>query len=168
MADAHNICHTNPIMTPAINLAKKLKINFKIHNYQHDEGSHSYGLEAAEKLDVVAAKIFKTLVIQLDKNTLAVAIIPVNTQLNMKLLAKSLHAKKATMANTNDVLRSTGYILGGVSPLAQKKTLPTIIDSSVELLETVYVSAGRRGLEIELSPNDLKKLCNAKYAIITT
>ena len=153
-------------MTPAINLAKQAKIAFTVHQYQHDD-NQDYGHEAVKKLNVTANRIYKTLVAQLDKNILAIAIIPVTTQLNMKLFAKSLRAKKALMANTNDVLRSTGYILGGVSPLAQKKALVTLIDSTAQQLETMFVSAGKRGLEIELAPCDLIKLCNAQFAAIS-
>jgi Cys-tRNA(Pro)/Cys-tRNA(Cys) deacylase len=154
-------------MTPAINLAKQSKIAFTIHQYQHDDNNKDYGQEVADKLNIAANRIYKTLVVQLDNKILAVAIIPVTKQLNMKLFAKSLKAKKALMANSNDVLRSTGYILGGVSPLAQKKALATVIDSSAEQLESMFVSAGKRGLEIELTPNDLIQLCHAQFSAIS-
>lgn len=147
-------------MTPGINIAKKAKINHKVHEYQHDASSESYGLEASEKLGVQASRVFKTLVVSLDSKELVVAVIPVSSLLSMKLVAKAVGAKKAKMADQLDVERSTGYVLGGVSPLGQKKRLKTIIDSSAKDHSTVYVSAGRRGLEIELSPNDLIKLVN--------
>lgn len=151
-------------MTPGINIAKKAKINHKVHEYQHDSSSESYGLEAAEKLGAHASRVFKTLVISLDSKELVVAVIPVSSLLSMKLVAKVVGAKKAKMAEQSEVERSTGYVLGGVSPLGQKKRLKTVIDSSAKDHSTVYVSAGRRGLEIELSPNDLVKLVNGTLA----
>ncbi|WP_020414907.1 Cys-tRNA(Pro) deacylase [Microbulbifer variabilis] len=153
-------------MTPAINAAKKAKITFKVYEYTHNSSSESYGLEAAEKLGVAEAKIFKTLVVILDNKELAVGIVPVSSMLNMKRIAKAAGAKKATMAAKSDVERSTGYVLGGVSPLGQKKRLKTIIDSSAKNYATVYVSAGRRGLEIELAPNDLVSLVNGVFSKI--
>ena len=138
-------------MTPGINVAKKNKITHKVHEYTHDSSSESYGLEAAEKLGVPVARVFKTLVVSLDNKELAVGVIPVSSMLSMKLMAKVTGAKKATMASQSEVERSTGYVLGGVSPLGQKNRLKTIIDSSVKNHSTVYVSAGRRGLEIEFS-----------------
>jgi Cys-tRNA(Pro)/Cys-tRNA(Cys) deacylase len=145
-------------MTPAIKAAKKNKISFKTHEYCHDESTESYGLEAAQKIGVSEHRVFKTLVVSLDSKELAVGVIPVSAMLSMKLIAKTLGAKKASMADKSDVERSTGYVLGGVSPLGQKKRLRTIIDSSAEHCSTIYVSAGRRGLEIELIPDDLSKL----------
>ena len=153
-------------MTPAIDLVKQQGITYTVHYYQHDPASTSYGLEAAEKLGLNPAQVFKTLVLQLDTKQLAVALLPVNQQLSMKLVAKALGAKKAEMANASDVMRSTGYVLGGVSPLGQKKVLPTLIDSSATQFSTIYVSAGKRGLEIELAAADLAKLLNASIASI--
>lgn len=151
-------------MTPAINIAKNKNITHKVHEYVHDSSNKSYGLEAAEQLRVPVDRVFKTLVVKLNNNELAVAIIPVSTMLNMKLIAKAAGAKKATMSAPAEVERSTGYVLGGVSPLGQKKKLKTIIDSSAKKHSTIYVSAGRRGLEIELSPDDLVTLVNGKLA----
>jgi len=153
-------------MTPAIIAAKKNKVSHKIHEYSHDESSQSYGLEAAEKMGVAAERIFKTLVVSLDSKELVVGVIPVSSMLSMKLIAKAAGAKKAAMADKSDVERSTGYVLGGVSPLGQKKRLRTIIDSSAESYSTIYVSAGRRGLEIELSPDDLSTLTRGTTAEI--
>lgn len=153
-------------MTPGIDVVRKNKITHKVHQYDHDSSSESYGLEAAEKLGVPVARVFKTLVVSLDNTALAVAVIPVSDMLSMKLMAKATGAKKATMAAKSDVERATGYVLGGVSPLGQKKRLRTIIDSSVKNQHTVYVSAGRRGLEIELSPDDLASLVNGVLARI--
>lgn len=153
-------------MTPGINLVKKAKITHKIHEYSHDESSESYGLEAAEKMGVAEDRVFKTLVVALDNNDLVVGILPVSSLLSMKLIAKVLGAKKAVMADKADVERSTGYVLGGVSPLGQKKRLKTVIDSSAKNYSTIYVSAGRRGLEIELAPDDLIKLTSGLLAKI--
>jgi len=153
-------------MTPAINAAKKNRVAHKIHEYDHDESNESYGLEAAEKMGVPAERVFKTLVISLDNEELVVGVIPVDSMLSMKLIAKAAGGKRAAMAGKADVERSSGYVLGGISPLGQKKRLKTIIDSSAENFSTIYVSAGRRGLEIELSPADLAKLtCGALAAI---
>lgn len=153
-------------MTPAINIVKKLGISHVVHQYAHDQNHKSYGIEAAEKLGLPPEQIFKTLVIMIDKSQLIVAVIPVEEQLSMKLLAKAAGAKKAAMADKNDVQKSTGYILGGVSPIGQKKKLLTFIDSTAQDLEHVYVSAGKRGLEIELSPLDLIKVTGGSFAKI--
>jgi len=153
-------------MTPGINVAKKAKITHKVHEYAHDSSSESYGLEAAEKLGIPESRVFKTLVVSLDSKELAVGVIPVSSMLSMKLIAKAAGAKKAKMAEPSEVERSTGYVLGGVSPLGQKKRLKTIIDSSAKHHSTIYISAGRRGLEIELSPDDLIKLVNGDLAEI--
>ena len=149
-------------MTPAINILKKLKIEHKIHSYEHDESHASFGLEAAEKLNVPADRVFKTLVVKLDNGALAVAVLPVDKMLSMKFIAKSLSAKKAEMADKLEVQRSTGYVLGGVSPLGQKKRLKTIIDASADQHQSIYVSAGKRGLEIELNSQCLASALQAK------
>lgn len=154
-------------MTPAITIAEKSGIAYHIHDYQHDPASSSYGLEAAEKLALPAAQVFKTLVAALDTGELVVAILPVAARLNMKRLARALGAKKAVMAEAVKVERSSGYVLGGVSPLGQKKSLLTVLDDSASGWPTIFVSAGRRGLEIELAPADLEKLTRATLAPIT-
>ncbi|MVF11917.1 Cys-tRNA(Pro) deacylase [Ketobacter sp. MCCC 1A13808] len=151
-------------MTPAIDLAKQAGIEHRVHQYSHDSGSASYGAEAAEKLSLPPQQVFKTLVVQLEPAELVVAVIPVCTQLNMKRLAKVAGAKKAAMADPGAVQRSSGYIMGGVSPLGQKKALRTFIDDSANGFITVFVSAGRRGLEIELSSADLSRLTDAVFA----
>ena len=151
-------------MTPAINIAQKAKVKYRIHEYQHDGTCPSYGLEAAEKLAVPSFQVFKTLIVQLDNHKLVVGIIPVSATLKMKSMAKSMQVKKAAMALARDVERSTGYVLGGVSPLGQKKQLVTLIDASAQDYKTIFVSAGRRGVEIELSPHDLQKLTGARFA----
>lgn len=153
-------------MTPAVNLAKKLKLDYQIHEYQHDPSAESYGLEAADKLGVPAEQVFKTLVVETDANKLAVAILPVSDTLNFKKMAKALGCKKVQMADPKVVERSTGYVLGGVSPLGQKKRLPSVIHQSAAALNTIHVSGGRRGLEIELPPHQLASSLNAKFSDI--
>ena len=111
-------------MTPAINLAKKLKINYQIHEYEHDPSAESYGLEAADKLGLPAEQVFKTLVVETESSKLAVAVLPVVDTLNFKKMAKALGCKKAQMADPKTVERSSGYVLGGVSPLGQKSVYP--------------------------------------------
>lgn len=155
-------------MTPAINSAKHAGIVYQLHEYQHDAAAPSYGQEAAEKLGVAVEQVFKTLVVKLDGQQLAVGVVPVSSQLGLKQMAKAAGAKKAAMAEPSEVERSTGYVLGGVSPLGQKKRLPTYIDASAQRFSTLYVSAGRRGLEIELSPSDLATLSHGRFAILTT
>ncbi|MGB1198682.1 MAG: Cys-tRNA(Pro) deacylase [Thalassotalea sp.] len=150
-------------MTPAIVLLEKQKIAHNIHQYHHDENAPSYGLEAAEKMAVEPERIFKTLVIEYDTK-LAVTIIPVTEQLSLKLAAKALKVKKTHMAPAQKVEKSTGYVLGGVSPLGQKKRLATVIDNSAAAFQTIFISGGKRGLEIEIAATDLTKLCNAHYA----
>ena len=154
-------------MTPAINLAKQLKLDYQLHDYVHDSQAESYGLEAAEKVGIAAEQVFKTLVVQSETATLAVAIVPVNTTVNFKKMAKAIGCKKVQMAEPKQVERSTGYVLGGVSPLGQKKRLLTVIDSAAQAQATIYVSAGRRGLEIELSAQQLADTLNARFVDIT-
>lgn len=151
-------------MTPGINVAKKAKIAYRVHEYQHDPDAESYGLEASAKLGLAPERVFKTLVVSLDGKALAVGVVPVAGMLSMKAMAKAAGAKKAEMADKAEVARSTGYVLGGVSPLGQKKRLTTIIDVSAQNFPTIYVSAGRRGLEIELAPQDLCKLTGGLFA----
>jgi Cys-tRNA(Pro)/Cys-tRNA(Cys) deacylase len=153
-------------MTPALNVARKAKIAHQVHEYDHDPANESYGVEAAEKLGLPQDRVFKTLVVSVDNKALTVGVLPVSSMLNMKALAKAVGAKKAAMAKPADVERATGYVLGGVSPLGQKKRLKTLIDVSARAFPTIYVSAGRRGLQIELSPEDLKKLTGGSFAEI--
>ena len=154
-------------MTPAVDAAKKAGIQYALHEYSHDSQASSYGEEAASLLNISPNQIFKTLLIAAtDSNQLAVAIVPVSNQLNLKSAAKALGFKKTSMANPAEAEKATGYILGGISPLGQKKRLPFVLDESAKRFETIYVSAGKRGLEIELAPNDLIKLCSAKTADI--
>ena len=153
-------------MTPAIKLAEKRGIAFTVKSYEHDPKCSSYGLEAAEKLSIDPVQIFKTLVVKLDTGKLAVGIVPVTGSLNLKNMAKALGAKKAAMAPANEVQRSTGYVLGGVSPLGQKKRLPTVLDASAADFAEIHFSAGKRGLEIAMAPQDLLDLTAGHLASI--
>lgn len=153
-------------MTPAINLLKKHKVTFELHEYAHDPAADSYGEEAAQLLSLPAEQIFKTLVVELEDGKLAVGIVPVDGLLSVKSMARELGHKKAKMANKDAVSRSSGYVLGGVSPLGQKRLLPTVIDNSAKVFATMLVSGGRRGLDIELAPTDLAKLCKASFGDI--
>ena len=153
-------------MTPGINIAKRAKIFYRVHEYCHDPKSESYGAEATEKMGVAEERIFKTLVISVGPKDLIVGVVPVASSLHMKRIAKAVGAKKAGMAEPSDVEKSTGYVLGGVSPLGQKRKLVTIIDSSAQKYPTIFVSAGRRGLELEVKPDDLMKLTHATFVDI--
>lgn len=155
-------------MTPAINLAKKSNIQYQVLEYEHDPSCQSYGEEAAQALGMDPSQVFKTLLVGLTghKSNLAVAVLPVSHQLNLKSIAKALGAKKAEMADPKLAEKTTGYVVGGISPLGQKKRLPTIIDSSAEHCRQIAVSAGKRGLDIQLSPQDLAQLTQANFAHI--
>ena len=153
-------------MTPAINVLRQRKVAHRIHEYEHDAAAESYGMEAAEKLGVDPDRMFKTLVVKLDRGALAVGVVPVSSMLNLKRMAKACGAKKAAMASPPEVERTTGYVLGGVSPLGQKRRLATVVDASAAEWESVFVSAGRRGMDIELAPGDLQELLGSTYADI--
>ena len=153
-------------MTPAIRAAERAGITFEVRSYVHEPGAPSYGREAAEALGLDPAHVFKTLVVKDDGGRLAVALVPVDATLDLKAAADALGAKRVAMAEAAAAERATGYVVGGISPLGPRKALPTIIDASASALPVVYVSAGRRGLEIALAPDDLARLCRASFAAI--
>ncbi|MGW9265291.1 Cys-tRNA(Pro) deacylase [Gordonia terrae] len=159
--------------TPAIAALERARIAHSVHRYAHDPRSEAYGAEAvaalADALGVRAEQIFKTLVIELsggERSGLAVAVVPVPGKLSLKSAAAALSASKATMAEAKAVTRTTGYVLGGVSPVGQRTLLPTVIDSSATAFDKVLCSAGKRGLEIELAPADLVTITEAVVADI--
>jgi Cys-tRNA(Pro)/Cys-tRNA(Cys) deacylase len=144
----------------------RAKVTYTLHEYGHDPRAGSYGLEASEALGVPPERVFKTLVASVDGGTLAVGVIPVHRQLDLKALAAAVGGKKAVMAEVTAAERATGYVAGGISPVGQKKRLPVVVDSSALELATMFCSAGRRGLEIEIVPADLIKTAGAKLAPI--
>ena len=150
-------------MTPATKLLKANKIDFSIHEYEHDANAKSFGLEAAEKLNLRVEEVFKTLLVTDEKNYF-VAILPVHHQLNLKKVAQAVGAKKLKMSDPKDAERLTGYLVGGISPIGEKKRLKTVIDQSAGQLEKLYVSGGKRGLDIGLKPQDLAKVLSATFA----
>ena len=152
-------------MTPAIALLEKQKIKFEILSYEHDVNNGHYGLEAVEKLNLNSEQVFKTLVLETHEGELIVAITPVSQQVNLKQLAKVAKTKKVALAAPQKVNASTGYILGGVSPIGQKKRLKTYIHSSASEFEIIYVSAGKRGLELKLAIDDIAELTKATFAV---
>ena len=139
------------------------EVDFRLHPYDHDPRAASNGLEAAEALGVPAERVFKTLLAALDGH-LVVGIVPVTGQLDLKALAKALGGSRAQIAPVADAERATGYVAGGISPFGQRRAHPTVVDDSAATFETVYVSAGRRGLDVELSPADLIRLTSATTA----
>ncbi|OPF73566.1 aminoacyl-tRNA deacylase [Streptomyces antioxidans] len=150
----------NAAGTPATTALTAAGTDFTVHSYEHDPAAPSYGEEAAQTLGVAPERVFKTLVASVD-DRLTVAIVPVSATLDLKALASAVGGKRATMADPAVAERTTGYVRGGISPLGQRKRLPTALDASADAHETICVSAGRRGLEVELSPRDLASLTDA-------
>jgi Cys-tRNA(Pro)/Cys-tRNA(Cys) deacylase len=146
--------------TPATRTARKAGVDFRLHEYTHDPGADSYALEAAEALGLDPARVFKTLVVDRD-GTLTVCIVPAGDTLDLRSLGK-----RAAMAPTDRAEKVTGYVAGGISPLGQRRLLPTLVDATAAAFETVFVSAGRRGLEIELAPADLLALTRGELKAI--
>ena len=153
--------------TPATVLVAKAEVEHRIRQYDHDPAAPSYGLEAAEQLGVDPAGVFKTLVAEVD-GRLAVAVVPVAARLDLKALAAAAGGRKAVMAEAAAAERATGYVVGGISPLGHRKRLPVFLDASMQDRPTVLVSAGRRGLELELSPADLAHLSGGTFAALAT
>ena len=148
-------------MTPAVAAAERAGIAFSLHEYAHDDGA-AFGDEAAAKLGLDPARVFKTLVVDRD-GELSVAIVPVAAQLDLRALGK-----RAALAGRAAAERATGYVLGGISPLGQRKRLPTLLDESALGFETIFVSGGRRGLELEIAPTDLLALTGGEVAAIAS
>ncbi|MEV6943659.1 Cys-tRNA(Pro) deacylase [Streptomyces sp. NPDC051172] len=151
--------------TPATVALTSAGVPYTIHAYDHDPSHPSYGEEAAEAMGVSPDRVFKTLVADVD-GTLTVAVVPVAGQLDLKALASAVGGKRAAMADPALAERTTGYVRGGISPLGQRRKLPTVLDASASAHATICISAGRRGLEVELSPEDLTKLTEAVVAPI--
>ncbi|MFJ5696123.1 Cys-tRNA(Pro) deacylase [Arthrobacter sp. NPDC093125] len=153
--------------TPATAALAAAGVSFTLHPYNHDPSAASYGLEAAEVLGIDPARVFKTLMVEID-GRLAVGVVPVSGSLDLKAIAAALGSKKAAMANPAAAERRTGYVLGGISPLGQRLPSPTVIDDSALGQDTILVSGGRRGLDIEVAPGDLVLLTKAITAPISS
>ncbi|MGW9629233.1 Cys-tRNA(Pro) deacylase [Agromyces sp. NPDC055520] len=151
--------------TPATVALARAGVAFTVLSYDHDPRAAAYGLEAAEKLGLDPDRVFKTLLASVD-GALAVGIVPVAMQLDLKALAAALGGKRAEMADPATAERKTGYVVGGISPIGQKTALPTVLDESAILHETIYVSGGRRGLDLELAPDNLVAVTEGRYAPI--
>ena len=151
--------------TPALVILQRSGVDFSVHTYAHDPAAESFGMEAAEALDLDPPTVFKTLLAEVDGAS-TVAIVPVTGQLDLKGLAAARGGKRARMMDVTAAERMTGYVAGGISPLGQRKALPTVIDASAEGLATIYVSGGQRGLDIGIAPADLLRLTGATYAPI--
>lgn len=151
--------------TPATTALTAAGVAFTVHAYAHDPRAASYGTEAAEAMGIDPARVFKTLLAEVD-GALAVGVVPVAGQLDLKALARALDGRRAAMAEPRAAERATGYVLGGISPLGQRTAHPTVVDESALAHPTIYVSAGRRGLEVELSPDELVRLTAARVAPI--
>ena len=152
--------------TPATVALSHAGIAFTLHAYEHDPRAASFGLEAAEALGVDPDQVFKTLMAELDGH-LVVGIVPVTCQLDLKALARALGGSRAAMAAVSDAERATGYVAGGISPVGQKRAHPTVLDESAELFDTIFVSGGRRGLDMEIAPADLVEVAGAIVADIS-
>ena len=149
--------------TPATVALTRAGIEHTVHTYDHDPGAASYGLEAAEAMGIDPGRVFKTLLASVDRR-LVVAVVPVSGQLDLKAVAAAVGGKKAVMADPADAERATGYVVGGISPVGQKRPLPTVVDETALGHDTVFVSGGRRGMEIELAPVDLVGATGATVA----
>lgn len=151
--------------TPALQVLERERVAHTLHPYEHDPSAQSYGLEAAMAIGVEPERVFKTLLARVDER-FVVGIVPVTGTLDLKALARAAGGKRATMAEVADAERVTGYVAGGISPLGQRKRLPTVLDESAQGFPTIYISAGRRGLDVELAPTELARLTDATFATI--
>lgn len=151
--------------TPATLALERAGVSFVAHSYEHDPSAASYGLEAAAALGVEPARVFKTLLVDTETG-LGVGIVPVDAQLDLKGVAAALGVKKAVMADPTAAERSTGYVVGGISPIGQKRSLPCVLDASATEHETILVSGGKRGLDLELATADLIRVTGARTAAI--
>lgn len=154
-------------MTPACRVLDAMGIAYTVHPYDHDPKAESFGEEAATVLGVEHDRVFKTLMAQLDEEELVVAIVPVSGMLDLKALASCMSAKKASMAALHVAERSSGYVAGGISPFGQRTQRRTIIDEIAFASDTIFVSGGRRGLDIELSPQDLVRTLGAVVGVVS-
>ena len=153
-------------MTPAVDAAAAAGIEVGLHPYHHDPSHASYGMEAAQALGLDPEEVFKTLVVELADGRLALAVVPVETTVDVKAVAAALGVKKAAVADPQRAERATGYVVGGISPLGTKTALPTVLEETALALDILYCSGGRRGLDISLKPEDLKSLTGAVVAPI--
>ncbi len=151
--------------TPATVALDRAGVAYAVRAYEHDPAAQSYGLEAAQALGVEPARVFKTLLVDTEQG-LGVGIVPVDALLDLKAIAASLSMKKVTMADPKVAERTTGYVVGGISPVGQKKALPTVLDESATTFETILVSGGKRGLDIEIAPKDLLRVTGGRTASI--
>jgi Cys-tRNA(Pro)/Cys-tRNA(Cys) deacylase len=147
-------------MTPAVNVLEAAGVAFSVHEYEHDPAVRGFGLEAADVLGLDPDQVFKTLVVSADGDP-AVAIVPVSCQLALKAVGAALGRKRVEMCDPAVAQRATGYVLGGISPFGQRRLLPTVIDETCELYDTIYVSGGRRGLDLGVAPADLVRILAA-------
>ena len=159
------MARSKPSGTPALVILQRSGVDFSVHTYAHDPAAESFGMEAAELLGLDPATVFKTLLAEVDGSA-TVAIVPVTGQLDLKALAAARGGKRARMMEVAAAERLTGYVAGGISPLGQRKALPTVVDASAAGLPTIYVSGGQRGLDIGIAPQDLVQLTGATYAPI--
>ena len=150
-------------------------VDFRVHEFDHEPSEKNYGIVAAEALGIDPEQVFKTLLAQVDgqavvdgvaPSSVAVGIVPVSGQLSLKSLAIAVHGKRAEMCDPRDAERLTGYVVGGISPFGQRKQLPTVLDESAAAFETIFVSGGRRGLDVEVAPDDLVRVLSATVAPI--
>lgn len=152
--------------TPATALLRRAGVDFALHPYEHDPRAAAFGEEAAAALGVPPERVFKTLIARVDGGRLVCGVVPVSGHLDLKALAAAVGGKRAEMADPAVAARATGYVVGGISPLGQKSRLPLVVDATAAGFETVYVSAGRRGLQVQLAPADLVRLTGAVSAPI--